>query len=121
MMEQEEEDEWQQQQIGGGGEFGLATAAAAVPHVVAALRGGRPFVPSISRDHNRGQCRDSSSRRKQLLCTRCYLDEVEGMSSSLEAKKNQAGAKKSSSSSNTTASGTYRRHFHFFPAMLACA
>ncbi len=29
---------------GGGGEFGLATA---VPHVVAALRGGRPFLPSI--------------------------------------------------------------------------
>jgi hypothetical protein len=42
------------------------------------------------------------------------------MSSSLEAKKNQAGEKKSSSSS-TIASGTYRRHFPFFPAMLACA
>jgi hypothetical protein len=31
---------------GGGGEFG--SAAAAVPNVVAAVRGGRPFVPSIS-------------------------------------------------------------------------
>ncbi len=72
----------------------------------------------LTRVHNRGQWRDSSSRRKQLLCTRCYLDEAGGMSSSLEAKKNQAGAKKSSS---TTASGTYRRHFPFFPAMLACA
>jgi hypothetical protein len=30
---------------GGGGEFG---SAAAVPDVVAAVRGGRPFVPSIS-------------------------------------------------------------------------
>jgi len=74
----------------------------------------------LTRVHNRGQWRDSSSRRKQLLCTRCYLDEAGGMSSSLEAKKNQAGEKKSSSSS-TTASGTYRRHFPFFPAMLACA
>jgi hypothetical protein len=42
------------------------------------------------------------------------------MSSSVEAKENQAGAKKCSTSS-TTASGTYRRHFPFFPAMLACA
>jgi hypothetical protein len=72
----------------------------------------------LTRVHNRGQWRDSSSRRKQLLCTRCYLDEAGGTSSSLEAKKNQAGAKKSSS---TSASGTYRRHFPFFPAMLACA
>jgi hypothetical protein len=38
------------------------------------------------------------------------------MSLSLEAKKNQAGAKKSSSSS-TTISGRYRRHFPFFPVM----
>ncbi len=74
----------------------------------------------LTRVHNRGIWRDSSSRRKQLLCTRCYLDEAGGISSSLEAKKNQAGAKKSSSSS-TTASGTYRRHFPFFPAILACA
>ncbi len=74
----------------------------------------------LTRVHNRGQWRDSSSRRKQLLCPRCYLDEAGGMSSSLEAKKNQASAKKSSTSS-TTASGTYRRHFPFFPAMLACA
>jgi hypothetical protein len=66
---------------------GLATATAALPHVVAALRGGLPFVPSIYGDHNRGQWRDSSSKRKQLLCTRCYLDEAGGMSSSLEAKK----------------------------------
>jgi hypothetical protein len=33
---------------GGGGDFGLAIATVAVPHVVA-VRGGRPFVPSISR------------------------------------------------------------------------
>jgi len=35
---------------GGGGEFGssAAAAAAAVPDVVAAVRGGRPFVPTIS-------------------------------------------------------------------------
>ncbi len=83
--------------------FGLA--AAAVPHVVAALRGGRPFVPSISGDHNRGQWRDSSSRRKQLLCTRCYFNEPGGMSSSLEAKKNQASAKKSNNSSTTHGGG----------------
>ncbi len=43
-----DQQQQQQQQIGGGGEFGLATAAA-VSHVVAALRGGWPFVPSISR------------------------------------------------------------------------
>jgi hypothetical protein len=74
----------------------------------------------LTRVHNRGQWRESGSRRKQLLWTRCYLDEAGGTSSSLEAKKNEAGAKKSSSGS-TTASGTYRRHFPFFPAMLACA
>ncbi len=79
-----------------------------MPHVVVALRGGQPFVPSISGDHNRGQ----------LLCTRCYLDEARGMSSSLEAKKNQASAKKNSSNSTTTSS-TYHRHFPFFLAMLA--
>ncbi len=117
MMEREDDDDsWRRPQIGGGGEFGLATAAASVPHVVAVLRGGRPFVPSISGDHNRGQWRDNSSRRKQLLCTRCYLNEPRGMSSSLEAKKNQADAKKSNSN-NTTTSGTYRRHFPFFPTM----
>lgn len=40
-----------------------------------------------------------------MLCTRCYLDEAGGMSSSLEAKKNQAGEKKSSSSSTTASAG----------------
>ncbi len=73
-------------------------------------------MPSIYGDYNWGQWRDNSSRRKQLLCTRCYLEEPGGMSSSLEVKKNQVDAKKSNSSS-TTISGTYRRHFPFFPAM----
>ncbi|CAK9229587.1 unnamed protein product [Sphagnum troendelagicum] len=59
----------------------------------------------LTRVHNRGQWGDSSSRRKQLLCTRCYLDEAGGMSSSLEAKKNQAGAKKSSSTTASAGAG----------------